>query len=105
TSRAQEGGNAVCSYEANLQTRPASAAGLERRQGRGAAHRNCPEFEAACQAPLSFPAAGGNLRRLSLVSGVGARKSMNGGRHKSMAKTHSPTRPQEAIEFGNTFTG
>ena len=39
--------DAICAYEAHLQARPASPARPERCQGRGAADRNRPEFEAA----------------------------------------------------------
>src|SRR6266498_4065045 len=46
-SRAQEDRDAICAHEAHLQARPASTARLERREGRGVAHSNRAEPEAA----------------------------------------------------------
>src|SRR6185369_6444515 len=54
--RAQEGRDAICAHETNSQARPASAAGLERRQGRSAAYSHRAEPEAARQASLPCPA-------------------------------------------------
>ncbi len=72
-SRAQEGRDAVCPYEAHPQARPASTARLERRQGRGAAHRNRAEPEATRQAPLPCPTTAGlRLPSLGVPSSVGA---------------------------------
>jgi hypothetical protein len=53
--------------------RPASAARLERCEGRGSAHRNRAEPEAARQVPLPATAIGGaGLSRIAGASGVGA---------------------------------
>jgi hypothetical protein len=53
--------------------RPASAARLERREGRGSAHRNRAEPEPARQVPLPATAIGGaGLSRIAGASGVGA---------------------------------
>ena len=60
--RAQESRGEVCAYEAHPQTRPASPARLERREGRGAADRHGAEPEAARQAHLSRPAANRRVR-------------------------------------------
>ena len=72
TPRAQEGRDAVCAYEAHPQARPASTARLERREGRGAAHRNRAEPEATRQAALPCPTADRScLPGVSVASGVG----------------------------------
>jgi hypothetical protein len=54
---------------------PASTAKFERRQGRGAAHRNRAEPEAARQVHLSSTAIGGGLSGVG-ASGVGAEVQM-----------------------------
>ena len=75
--RAQESRGEVRAYEAHPQTRPASAARLERREGRGAADRHGAEPEAARQAHMSRPATGRRCvrRRRPVASSVGAKAS------------------------------
>ena len=73
TPRAQKDRDAICAHETHLQARPASAARLERREGRGSAHRNRAEPEAARQVPSPATAIGGaGLSRIAGASGVGA---------------------------------
>ena len=58
--RAQEGRDAICAHEAHSPARPVSAAGLERRQRRSAAHSNRAKPEAARQASLPCPTTSGS---------------------------------------------
>jgi hypothetical protein len=62
--------DAICAHETHLQARPASAARLKRCEGRGSAHRNRAEPEAARQVPLPATAIGGaGLSRIAGVAG------------------------------------
>ena len=54
--RTQEGRDAICAHETDPRARPVPTAGLKWHQGRGAAHSNCTEPEAARQASLPCPA-------------------------------------------------
>ena len=76
TPRAQEDRDAICAYEAYLQARPASTARLDRCEGRGPAHSNRPEPEAARQVSLPSTAIGGGLSSIAGASGVGTNASM-----------------------------
>jgi len=53
--RAQEGRGAVCAHKAHSEARPVPAARPERRQRRGAAHRNRSEPSPARQTLISYP--------------------------------------------------
>src|SRR4029079_7491789 len=64
TSRAQEGGDAICAYEAHPQTRSLSIARLKWCEGRGPAHGNGAELKATCQTHLAPTA--NHRRRLPL---------------------------------------
>ena len=88
-SRAQEGRDAVCAHEAHPQARPASAARLERRQGRGAAHRNRAEPEAARQAPLPSPTAASTP--LPCLSAPQVAVSVHGCRNPLMGERNNAT--------------
>src|SRR5262245_10858996 len=72
--RAQEGGDAVCAYEAHSQTRQASPARPERREGRGAVDRHGAELEASGQAHVPKPTANYPVHGVvHVASGVGDR--------------------------------
>ena len=76
--------------------RPASAARLERREGRGSAHRNRAEPEAARQVPLPATAIGG-----AGLSGIaGASASVRRCRSSSRRSSSSlPPRLPAALSF------
>ena len=99
TPGTQEGRDAVCAYEAHPQARSASTARLERRQGRGAAHRDRAEPEAARQATRPRPTiVRSRLPGVSVASGIGTANASNprapptGGRENGSPPSSSPRR-------------
>jgi hypothetical protein len=97
--RAQEGRDAVCPYETHSQARPASAAGLERGQGRSAADSNCTEPQAARQAALRCPTPSGSNM---MNNPQATRKPPNHpSQRTAKAQTEAP-RPDRS-EFCNTI--
>src|SRR5262249_50738907 len=109
TPRTQEDRDAICAYEAHSQAGPASTARLERRERRGAAHRNRAEPEAARQVHLpSATIGGGGLSGVG-ASGVGVnrryRRLLIGARNKGQSKTYAKAPSVNASKFCNTFGG
>jgi hypothetical protein len=106
STRAQEGRNAVRSHEAYLQARSPSTARPERRQGRGAAHRNGAKPAAAYQATMSSPT---SARCLPSVASRRRRHlrccspSMKGA--KSMVERAPKRNRQKIAEFCNAIGG
>src|SRR6478672_11016218 len=99
--RAQKGRDAVCSYETHSQARPASAAGLEWRPGRSAAHSHRAEPEATGQANLRPPATSGS-RVLNIHKQT---ETADTTVPKATTKTQKPSSPQGRNEFCNTIDG
>src|SRR6476659_2534078 len=97
--RAQKGRDAVCSYETHSQARPASAAGLEWRPGRSAAHSHRAEPEATGQANLRPPATSGS-RVLNIHKQT---ETADTTVPKATTKTQKPSSPQGRNEFCNTI--
>jgi hypothetical protein len=109
-SRAQEGRDAICAHETDSQTRPISATWPERRQGRGPAHSNRAEPEAARQASLPCPTTFGRglpwVGVAASVDGVNKqRSSHNGERDQRTARAQNQTPQSIPEEFCNRIGG
>src|SRR5262249_3091706 len=106
-ARAQEGRDAVRSYEAHLQTRSPAAARPERRQGRGAAHRNGAEPTAARQAAIPSSASAGRWLRVSVAEGRAplVLQSFDGRAEQTDSRMRGKANSQKFTEFRNTIWG